>query len=317
MVSDNKEITEVKKEIDNWFYSSENLLTVCARPLQKNNILYELIGSILKNRGNVLYIWGNSKVDEKMVQTLNLSSKRYSYSREGLDKGNLQFMNTKYMYNVSKNYNLIIVDEVSAYTRLLDEEYKSLYIKLRSFSDKILFFSLSSISKERFIDIRNIEKKEVFVQPRVILTRINLKSDVPISLYDYIVWYKSNRKNLVIYVPIENDLENTYEYYSEKLNLRGVKVIKNSESMCRSMGKSLFLVTNKIRDVIEAKSVDGIIVLNADDKRVDYKKILFICGKVGLKLCKFSEVLLACRVESKDIEKSLKIIRDFNKKLWD
>lgn len=310
----------INKKISNWFLKDEKILTVCARPLQSNIIFYDLINDILKKNGKILYISGNSNVDYELVDFLEVSNKKYCYSREGIEKCNLQFMNAKYIYNINKEYDLIIIDEVSTYTRLTDEEYKGVYLKLRTYSKKIIFYSLTEISNTENFDIRNIEGKKVFLQPRVIQTRINLKSDIPYSLYDYILWYKDNRKNIAIYVPCSEDLENTVEYYDQKLNLGNVRVIKNSKKnkpIYRTRDKSTILVTSKIKDILDERNIDGIVVLKADDKRVDYKKILFLCGKLGKFPNGFSEVLLVCKEENYEIEKALDIIRGFNKKLWE
>lgn len=310
----------INKKISNWFLKDEKILTVCARPLQSNIIFYDLINDILKKNGKILYISGNSNVDYELVDFLEVSNKKYCYSREGIEKCNLQFMNAKYIYNINKEYDLIIIDEVSTYTRLTDEEYKGVYLKLRAYSKKIIFYSLTEISNTENFDIRNIEGKKVFLQPRVIQTRINLKSDIPYSLYDYILWYKDNRKNIAIYVPCSEDLENTVEYYDQKLNLGNVRVIKNSKKnkpIYRTRDKSTILVTSKIKDILDERNIDGIVVLKADDKRVDYKKILFLCGKLGKFPNGFSEVLLVCKEENYEIEKALDIIRGFNKKLWE
>jgi len=72
------------------------------------------------------------------------------------------------------------------------------------------------------------------------------------------------------------------------------------------MGENL----NNINDI-------DIIVINAENSRFDYKKIVYLCGKVGAREKYLGEVILISREVSDDMEKAKDITRYFNKLVWE
>ncbi len=322
--STDKKLSYLKKKIKNYLDNEEAMLTILGKPLQSNEVLYDVVKDIICNRhGSVLYIWGNSNVDKELISYINKKSKYYAYTREDIVDKKLVFMNYKYLYNINKNYDLIIIDDVSSYSKLSKENFQSFHEKLKRYSKKIILYS--SINHGEFqnaISMLNLEDKKMLTEPRVITTRIDLRSDIPYFLYEYILWFKNNSKNVVTYVPYFEDINIIYDYYKERIDLSGVKLLKSTDEKLNTnvfnfKDKSIFLITNKIGEVLETPNIDGIIVLSADNKIIDYKKILFMCSKVCRRDNEFSEVILVCREETENIEKAREVTRSFNKKIWE
>lgn len=319
----NKELIYLKKEINNFLNCEDELLTVLGRPLDSNEIFYDIIKEVVVNKGGrSLYIWENEGVDKGLISYINRED-YYGYTREdNLDKP-LIFMNCKYIYNVNKKYDLIIVDDISFYSTLSKEDFKTLFDKLRNFSKKIIFYSSIKIEQcNNVINTLNTGSRGILVEPRVITTRINLNSDIPYVLYEYIKWFKNNKKNVITYVPNKEDVYNVYDYYDKKINLKEVRLIKGidkkiNKNVFKFKDKSIFLITNDIEEVLKTPNVHGIIVLSADDKKIDYKKIIFMCSKVCKNIDEFSEVILVCHEETENIEMARSITRSFNKRLWE
>lgn len=321
MNSTDKELIYVKKRINNYLEDEEHLLTVIGKPLDSNEILYDTIKEVIKRRGTVLYIWGNSRVDKNLINYINRESKYYAYTREDTTDKRLVFMNYKYLYNINRNYDLIIIDDISAYSKLSKDNFESLYKKVRRYTDKVILFSWIQYNKGLNVSTLNIDKK-VFVEPRVITTRIDLKKDIPYVLYEYILWFKNNKKNVITYVPYKEDIESVYNYYNQKVKLSDVKEVKIygekiRDNVLKVKDKSIFLITNNMEEVLETPGIDGIIILFADNSIIDYKKILFMCSKVTKSKGNFREVLLVCHSETEDIYKAREISRSFNKLLWE
>ena len=77
----------------------------------------------------------------------------------------------------------------------------------------------------------------MLVEPRLIMTRINLNSDIPYVLYEYIKWFKNNKKNVITYVPNKEDINKVYDYYDNKINLKEVRLIRGSN---KKLNKNVF-----------------------------------------------------------------------------
>lgn len=320
--SANKKLGYLERKIKNYLEDEEEILMILGKPLQSNRILYGLIKDIICNKnGNVLYIWGNSNIDKELISYIGKKECKYwAYTKEDVLEKSLVFMNYDYMYNINRKYDFIILDDISSYLNLSEENFRGVCEKLKRYSKKIIIYS--SINYDDYNNAISIRKDDIIAEPRVITTKINLKKDIPYFLYEYILWFKNNNKNVITYVPYKEDVNAVYDYYKNVINLDGVKLINSTDCKFKSnvfniKDKSIFLITNNIGEVLKTPNVDGIIVLSADNKQINYKKILFMCSKVCIKHNEFSEVILVCHEETDNIEKARKITRSFNKNIWE
>lgn len=318
--SASKKLSYLERKIKNYLENEEKILTILAKPLQSNEIFYDLIKNIIFNKkGNVLYVWGNSNADKRLISYIGKKEDEYfAYTREDVLDKKLVFMNYNYIYNINRKYDFIILDDVTTYLNLSKEKFYGICEKLKRYSDKVIIYS--SINYDNHNNRISIIKNDMITEPRVITTRIDLRKDIPYFLYEYILWFKNNNKNVIIYVPNKEDINTVYDYYKNIINLDGVKLIKSNDYKVKSnvfniKDKSIFLITNNIGELLKTPNVDGIIVLSADNKQINYKKILFMCSKVCNN--EFSEVILVCREETYNIEKARKITRSFNKDIWE
>lgn len=320
--SASKKLSYLEKTIKNYLEDEEEILMILGKPLQSNKVLYGLIKYIICNKqGNVLYIWGNSNVDKRLISYIGRKEHKYwAYTKEDILDKRLVFMNYDYIYNINRKYDFIILDDITSYLNLSEENFRGVCEKLKKYSDKIIIYS--PINYDKYNNIIAIRENDMIIEPRVITTRIDLKKDIPYFLYEYILWYRNNNKNVITYVPNKEDINTVYDYYKNIINLDGVKLIKSTDYKFKSnvfniKDKSIFLITNNIGEVLKTPNVDGIIVLSADNKQINYKKILFMCSKVCVKHNEFAEVILVCNEETDNIEEARKITRSFNKNIWE
>ncbi|MBM7835403.1 hypothetical protein, partial [Clostridium sardiniense] len=77
--STDRKFSYLNKKIRNYLDNEEAMLTILGKPLQSNEILYDVVKDIICNRnGSVLYIWGNSNVDKDLIYYINKNSKYYA-----------------------------------------------------------------------------------------------------------------------------------------------------------------------------------------------------------------------------------------------
>ncbi|MGL4874563.1 MAG: hypothetical protein ACRC30_07935 [Clostridium sp.] len=316
----NKEIKNFNKKINNWIKDEKKYIYLYGRPFQSNNIFLELIKNILNEGKKVLYIWGKEEIDRELIKGLNLEKKKVSYTRNGLSNSDLVFMSFKHTYNIIKDYDLIIIDDISTYFKVSKISLEGLYKKCIQHTRKIIIYTIETNAfLENGDDVSSFQMKNRFVEPRVITTRIDLKKDIPYSLYDYIVWFKERRGKVVFWVPYYEEIESLYHYYVNEIKLDGVKIFKVDEYKddLNIKDRAIFIITNSMEELSGFSNLDGIVVLFADNLKVDYKKIIYMCGKLTKNNDTMSELILVSKDETEEIEKARNLTRKFNKKLWD
>lgn len=315
-VNMNYEMKNINKKIESFIGSEEGTIQLYGRPFQNNSILINAISKVIEENGHILYIWGYENVSKKIYKEINKIGK-VAYSINGLSEANLVFMDFKHTYNIVKNYDLIIIDDVSTYFKINEFSLEGLYNKCKAHTKKIIVYGIESCAfKKDGIDLSRLDAKERFLEPRVITTRIDLKTDIPYSLYDYILWFRKRKSKIAFWVPYNEDIESLYYYYLNEIKLEGVKIIRGNEykNDLNIKDRAIFIITNNMEELCKISKLDGIIALFADNEKLDYKKVIYMCGQVTNKM---GEVILVCKNETDEIEKARKLTRDFNKKLWD
>ena len=107
--------------------------------------------------------------------------------------------------------------------------------------------------------------------------------------------------------------------------MKDVKIIRVSEveefkrcsRVLKYKDKAIFIITDKVKELSEYCLVNDAVILFADDIRYTYKKIMYLCGKIGQINDELPEVLLVSNNISNDIDKAKELSREFNKKIWE
>ncbi|MGL4850782.1 MAG: hypothetical protein ACRC28_18005 [Clostridium sp.] len=316
-----KEIRNINKKLENWMKDEKKYIYLYGRPFQSNNIFLSLINKAVNENKKILYIYGKEEIDRELIKEVSLSGrKKASYTRNGLSNSDIVFMSFKHTYNIIKNYDLIIIDDISTYFKVDKNSLEGLYKKCIEHGKKIIIYTIETNSfLEDGNDISSLGIRNRFVEPRVITTRIDLKKDIPYSLYDYILWFRERRGKVVFWVPYYEDIESLYYYYINEIKLEGVKIFKADEykTDLNIKDRAIFIITNSMEELSKFSNLDGIVVLFADNFKVDYKKIIYMCGKLTKNNDTMSELILVSKDETDEIEKARSLTRRFNKKLWD
>lgn len=156
-------------------------------------------------------------------------------------------------------------------------------------------------------------------------TRIDLNTDIPYTLYDYLKWFKESNHKVAILVPDNEKVKSVYEYFDNKLKLSNVKVIKalekNSikkiERVLKYKDKSIFIITNQVEELLESCYIDDVVILFSDNIVFNYKRLLYICGAMRNMNYSVPEVLLVSNSVSEEMDKAKDIARQFNKIVWE
>ena len=294
-----------------WYVkSNDRFINLICEPYQKLNFIESLIGDCLINNEKVLYVGKSRKVCKN----------------EQLNSMNFDFVNFNNIFNIKKNFNLIIYDDVSLYSNKSSIECNEDLMYLKRLSKKIVICSVDKVFNNiKHIEILNNQRKTHFLEPRIIITRVNLETSIPYTLYDYIEWFIREKRILVVYVPNKFNLNRIYEYYTEDLNLENkVKIVKedkknsflNIVSESRFKKEGIIFITDSLHEYFDSIPECDMVIYSFEKDIVDYKKIIFACGALCKDKFTGREVILLSNEEGDNIETARRLARGFNKTLW-
>ncbi|WP_447409550.1 hypothetical protein [Clostridium perfringens] len=294
-----------------WYVkSNDRFINLICEPYQKLNFIESLIGDCLINNEKVLYVGKSRKVCKS----------------EQLNSMNFDFVNFNNIFNIKKNFDLIIYDDVSLYSNKSSIECNEDLMYLKRLSKKIVICSVDKVFNNiKHIEILNNQRKTHFLEPRLITTRVNLETSMPYTLYDYIEWFIREKRILVVYVPNKFNLNKIYEYYTEDLNLENkVKIVKedkknsflNIVNESRFKKEGIIFITDSLHEYFDSIPECDMVIYSFEKDIVDYKKIIFACGALCKDKCTGREVILLSNEEGDNIETARRLARGFNKTLW-
>ena len=294
-----------------WYVkSNDRFINLICEPYQKLNFIESLISDCLINNEKVLYVGKSRKVCKN----------------EQLNSMNFNFVNFNNLFNIKKNFDLIIYDDVSLYSNKSSIECNEDIMYLKRLSKKIVICSVDKVFNNiKHIEILNNQRKTHFLEPRLITTRVNLENSMPYTLYDYIEWFIREKRILVVYVPNKFNLNKIYEYYTEDLNLENkVKIVKEDKknSFLKIVNESRFkkegiiFITDSLHEYFDSIPECDMVIYSFEKDIVDYKKIIFACGALCKNKCTGREVILLSNEEGDNIETARRLARGFNETLW-
>ena len=323
-----KEFNSCITKINQWYKKESKMLTVTTNPYNTTLIYSSIISEVIRKGGKVLYIWGNEEENKELINNIKLKidNVKHSFLKSKEENLDITFTSFKNIINIRGYYDLCIIDDISIFSLMSKENIIELVEGMYIYNKRIIIYSVEKVTSmgER-IEISAVETKRPFVEPRIINTRINLEQDIPYALYDYLKWFRDNKRRVVIYVPTSDKVKKVYNYYNEILKLDNVKLInleigestKKVEKLINIKDRAVFIITNCYGQYLSNINNLDIIMLFSDNRFYSYKKILYLCAEAGKDNERSGEVLMVSREVSSDMETSKRMSRDFNKKIWE
>lgn len=316
-----KEYDYCRDKIKNWYYNgNERFLTIETIPFNLNIIFRDIILSITKDKGKVLYISGLVKAE--VIEELSIADKSIN---DQIIKGHIDVLLYSELYNIADKYDLIICDDISTFSKVSKDNLRCLLPKLEKISDKIILYTPENIIRRgEKIEVTCIYHRIPFVEPRIMTTRIDLNKDIPNLLYEYILWFIDNNQKIIIYVPTNEKLETVYNYYRTKLKIDNKTLYKISKRDDKNLINNVLkqkemaiIITDNIEANLKTSGNLNAIVLFADNYRYTYKQFLYLCGEFGRINQKLPEFILVARTVSCEMERVKSITSSYNKRKWE
>lgn len=323
-----KEFNNCVTKINQWYRKQSKVLTVTTSPYNTTLIYSSIISEVISKKGKILYIWGEELENRELINNIKLKNNKvtYKFLKSGEVDLDITFTSFKNIINIRGYYDLCIIDDISMFSLMSKENIIELVEGMYLYNKRIIIYSVEKvISIGERLDLSSVVAKRPFVEPRIIKTRINLEEDIPYALYDYLKWFRDNKRRVTIYVPTLDKVKKIYDYYNEMLKVDNVKLIaftrgeeiRGLEKAINIKDRSVFIITNYYGQYLHNINNLDIVMLFSDNRFYSYKKILYLCAEAGKDNEKSGEVLMVSKEVSRDMEISKTISRDFNKKIWE
>lgn len=329
-------VCKVKKEdlkyavqkIDYWYKKHIKFLTIITVPFNTSCIFADIIDKLSRSGERVLYVWGKDMENRELINSLREFNSQisYSYFKKSDSNTSLIFVNYKNLDNVHEEYDLVIYDDITYFSNLSNSRLLEYVKEYGHIGKRSIVYSIEKlpIIGEKF-ELSAYNYEQPFVEPRVMPTRIDLNTDIPYTLYDYLKWFKESNHKVAILVPDNEKVKSVYEYFDNKLKLSNVKVIKalekksikKIERVLKYKDKSIFIITNQVEELLESCYIDDVVILFSDNIVFNYKRLLYICGAMRNMNYSVPEVLLVSNSVSEEMDKAKDIARQFNKIVWE
>ena len=327
-----EEFNSYKKIINRWYKGKRKILNINTNPYNNLNIFIELISNLIKENKKVLYVCQGKEVNKYFLNSIknNINKDiKYSFNKEEISN-DITISSYENILAIKSHYDLCIIDDISNFSLVSKSTIREYIEYLYIYCSKIIIYSIEkNISSGEVLKVSDLSRNKPFVEPRILNTRVNLEEDIPYTLYDYLTWFKENKRKVVIIVPRDKSIEVIYNYYEKILGLKDVKVIKflrgnkskELEKLYEEKNKSVFLITNEIMDFSKVKNYKGeldIVLLFAESIFYSYKRMVYLSCEVGknIEKNKTGELILVSKIISEDMEKVKEITRSYNKELW-
>lgn len=315
------------KKIEEWYDKGSESLSIVTIPYNSTLIFSDIILKLVKRNKKILYIWNGKGIKQKLASYVKRINKdiKFSYITSRESREDITFINYRDIDNINEKYDLVIYDDISYYSSLNNEQINKLYRKLVNKFTRFILYSIEELDLDEQFYLGPLSTEKPFVEPRIINTRIDLNNDIPCILYDYLTWFKLEKKKVVFIVPREENIECVYKYYIDKLKLENVKILKvlrNSyeeikKQVLKICNQSIFIITNDMEVVLKDFTVDEAVILFSDSIYFSYKKFLYICAYIGKVNKLMPEVLLVSKETTIDMDTAKDISRNFNKFIWE
>lgn len=329
-----KSLTEEKDKVSenilNWGIGNERFLNVVSLPYNSPEIFLEIILYYVKNEKSVVYITNEYPDNINILELIKRRTNFRDYSYVRTSKANvnsrLKVCDFANAIKLKEKFDLVIYDDIRSFPTYSKYEVLDLVSKMCNENTKIIYYSIEGLFRnEREILIPVKDAKIPIIEPRTILTRIDISKDIPFVIYDYLKWSINSNRKVIICVPDEEKVESVYLYmknYCKNISKNIVPFIKGKSDKKLISNftkiKRMVIVTNEFEEVLSKVENADVMVYFADDFEFNYKKLIYFCASVGRGEKEWKgEVIFLANEETRDMEKAKDITRNFNKEAWE
>ncbi|MBZ9685082.1 hypothetical protein G9F72_001765 [Clostridium estertheticum] len=326
-----KEKDEISKEILNCSLNGKKRIDVVSMFYNSSDILLETIIAYANEKKNVLYITNEDARKIDIIYTIDNFSNLGKYVYD--DKKNyssvneyLHICNYESALTFQEKFDVVIYNEIRSFPKYSKQQIKKILLKMCSFDGAAIAYSVENVLSEGATIMFPLTNNKIpIIEPRIITTRINLNTDIPLVVYEYLNWSIISNRKVIIFTPDAEKATALYQYLSnfkEKLSEDlFLYISKKSDAdipiVFMNSDKGIIVTNDFEESYLEFHSVD-VIVYFADNIKFTHKQLLYLSSKVGrYENIQRGEAIFLANVETTEMDKAKNIARKFNKKAWE
>lgn len=331
-IKSDREIVEVsKKSIEDTILDGAkkklHKINIISALNNKKEIFNKLFNWCFKENKKILYII-NTDIEE--VKILGLINRNLINSIEGEKdiayKGKVNICTHSRALYLKEKFDFIIYDEINSRPRYSNESISKLMDYVCNNYGTMISYSMEPIFHNELI-LYNLRKdKQVpIAEPRVIVTRVNIEEEIPMSVYEYLKWSINTNKKVIIYAPNDEKTDKVYNYLSNINHKLTKNIFKDVEGKGDKKELSKFLlaeygvlVTDNYNENYYGIHPLNVMIFFADNDNFDYKDLVYMSSKINRRsMADREEVIFLCNSETEHMDRCKNILRELNKRAWE
>ncbi|KHD37157.1 hypothetical protein NL50_07475 [Clostridium acetobutylicum] len=320
-----EEYSKISQTLLKLLSGRERYINLNSPPYNTSKIFLNIIIDYITNGKSVLYITDEIESEVEIIKLIKKARlKDYTYYRGKrlYTTSNFMICNYENAFDLDLDFNLVIYDDIRSFPMHNRREIIRLLEKFDTKECKFIAYSVDSIfDRGREIIIPINATGMPVVEPRVILTRIDINKDMPYVVYDYLKWSVNTNKNTIIPVKDSNRMNSFFHYLTNyELGFKG-RVFEYSKENRKEGLKDLkrsIIITDRFDDISKDESDVNIMVYFNEDNRFSFKSLVYFCGRTGKSdISKRGEVIFIANKETECMDMAKSITRNFNKIAWE
>lgn len=295
-------------------------------PLNNKEFLFKWVLEYEIAKGKrILYILSSEEGLDKVKSFINKEYLNYLGNISSKEtKGKINLCTYNMALYLNETYDIVIYDEVNSRPHLRKNIEKTIDKLCCSYGTKIAYSFERIFNSDNFLVFLGNGSFQPVVEPRIIQTRVNIEEEIPLNVYEYLLWSIKMGRKIIIYTPSDEKVDKVYDYINGIKDRLTDNIFKKksgeenrkqvSKFIVASMG---IMITNDFKETFQGIYSTNIMLFFADDRSFTYMDLVYISSKInGFFPKDREEVLFVCNVETEDMNKCRDALREINKEAW-
>jgi late competence protein required for DNA uptake (superfamily II DNA/RNA helicase) len=293
----------------------------------KEQIFNKVFNWCFKENKKILYIINTDIEDVKILGLINRSLINCIEGENDISyTGKVNICTHSRALYLKEKFDFIIYDEINSRPRYSRESINKIMKHACNSYGTMVSYSMEPIfNKELTLYNLRKDRQVPLVEPRVIVTRMNIEEEIPMGVYEYLKWSINTNRKVIIYAPDDKKANNVYKCLCNLEDKLTKNIFKNIIGVNNKKELSKFLlseygilVTNDFNENYSGMHPLNVMIFFADDDSFDYKDLVYISSKVNRRtMFEGEEVIFICNNETKHMDRCKNILRELNKRAWE
>lgn len=316
-------LESLSRELMNWYDNSAikaiNIVSVPYRGVEPIEDLLDRLGG----KKRILYITGTLNEGDDLIRFLKEKEIQPVFQED--KKAKMVILDYDQALKIRHNYDLIIYDDLNTFPTHRKSEMQGLLNYAYYRAERIIAYSLEKVFRNVISLELPLKKTGSFVtEPRFIDTKLNIRSGIPNSIYEYIEFFYTDRRDTMIFVPDRSTGE-AMANYLKRINPELGDTLYSISGLGHDEVKKLLeggnppriLFTDAMDDFSDVPVNFDFIVSMSDHIRYDYRQFVFLCLRAGLYEEVNGEVILISQTMTDDMARTKELTQSYNRVLWE